>query len=137
MNIYIERDIHVHERILFAVEGGEERPEFLPLRARPMWAGPLWAPRCPCRPPLGPGRPGPCGLPWALVGSPVPLRAGPLWAGPLRARPLWRHLAPHGPGPDGPSWDTYVYIYIHIGYMYIYIYIFTKLRPGRAFFSCT
>ena len=37
---------------------------------------------------------GPCGPPWALVGSPRPLWAGPLWA----------PLGPCGKGPCGRPW---------------------------------
>ena len=58
------------------------------------------------------------GPPWALAGG--PLWAGPLWAhgrlqaGPLWVGPLWAQLGPHGPGPSGPSWDTYICISIDI-----------------------
>ena len=90
-----------------------------------LWAEPLWDP-------LGPHGPGPCGLPWALVGWPLwavgftgPSRlwAGPLWApmgpcgpaswwagalwaplGRLWARPLRAPLGCFGPGPCQPPW---------------------------------
>ena len=100
----------------------------------PLWGvhpGPLWAPLGPCRPPLGPYGPGPCGLPWALVGPPQmvtrrhrfpwkirvnpiscdhPLWGGPPWAlvgspGPLQAPlgPLWAGPLWASLGPCGPG----------------------------------
>ena len=68
-------------------------PKFLPLRAKPMWAGPSWAPLGPCRPAwdlagralVGRALAGPPGPLWARLAllRAVPWRAGPLQAGPL------------------------------------------------------
>ena len=71
------------------------------------WAGPYWGP------------------PGALMGQALVVHPGPLWAGPL-----WPPLGPHGLGPNGPSWATYIYIYT---------YLFkTEAQGGDvAFFNCT
>ena len=73
----------------------------------PLGAGPLWAPLGPCGLDL-------CGPHWALegralVGSTLGPCGLPSALGPSPCGPL---LGPHGPGPDGPSWDIYMYTYI-------------------------
>ena len=56
-----------------------------------LWARHLWASLALVEP-LGPCGPGPCGLPWALVGQALMGSYGPLWA-----EPLWAPLGPCGP----------------------------------------
>ena len=73
--------------------------------------GPLWAPMGPCGSPWAlVGTLGPCGIPWALVGRallrPLGPWAGPLWTPGLLWAPLGACRLGHcGPrGPCEPPW---------------------------------